>query len=237
MTETWPVGGVRCEAGHLHFEPSRGLVEVLALPAPRPARPPPAPGARAPAPRRPGQPGLLVATPFAPYREASVVLRYATEDAVRVLEGAADVHAAAAAGHGRRAGQAPARGALRAGAGGLDLPPPGAGGAGGGRPHRRRPPAGPLRLLGRARRRGRGGARAPRPRGPIRGAPGARRAAGGAGRPPAGAAPGRGPRRAAPPPAPARRPARAVVRPAGRAPRTGGSRPPSRPARPCAAGA
>jgi phenylacetate-CoA ligase len=32
QTETWPLSGVRCAAGHLHFEPSWGLVEVLALP-------------------------------------------------------------------------------------------------------------------------------------------------------------------------------------------------------------
>jgi phenylacetate-coenzyme A ligase PaaK-like adenylate-forming protein len=96
QTETWPLGGVRCEAGHLHFEPSRGLVEVLALPeagpgvsAPTvPAPPDPsAPGVPAPPPAAPGAPGMVVATPFAPYREASVVLRYATEDVVRAVAG------------------------------------------------------------------------------------------------------------------------------------------------------
>ena len=93
QTETWPLGGVRCAAGHLHFEPSRGLVEVLALPDGRPRAPrgaPPAPaaaGVPAPAPAAPGAPGTLVATPFGPYREASVVLRYATEDVVRAVAG------------------------------------------------------------------------------------------------------------------------------------------------------
>ena len=46
-------------------------------------------GARAPAPpaAAPGAPGMVVATPFGPYREASVVLRYATEDVVRAVAG------------------------------------------------------------------------------------------------------------------------------------------------------
>jgi phenylacetate-coenzyme A ligase PaaK-like adenylate-forming protein len=71
MTETWPLGGVCCERGHLHFEPTHGLVEVLD----------PETGA----PARPGEVGTLVATPFAPYRDATVVLRYDTEDLVREL--------------------------------------------------------------------------------------------------------------------------------------------------------
>jgi phenylacetate-coenzyme A ligase PaaK-like adenylate-forming protein len=79
LTETWPLGGVRCAAGHLHFEPSRGLVEVLALPE--------AGGGPAPAPAAPGTPGVVVATPFGPYREASVVLRYATGDVARAVAG------------------------------------------------------------------------------------------------------------------------------------------------------
>jgi phenylacetate-coenzyme A ligase PaaK-like adenylate-forming protein len=93
MTETWPLGGVRCAAGHLHFEPSRGLVEVLALPDSEPGTTAPAtrdvrePAQSAPAPTGAGQPGVLVATPFGPYREASVVLRYATEDVVRPVAG------------------------------------------------------------------------------------------------------------------------------------------------------
>jgi len=71
MTETWPFSGTRCAEGHLHFEPSQGLLEVLDPDTSEPARP--------------GQTGRIVATPFAPYREASVVLRYDTEDVVQAI--------------------------------------------------------------------------------------------------------------------------------------------------------
>jgi phenylacetate-coenzyme A ligase PaaK-like adenylate-forming protein len=71
MTETWPLLGTRCEQGHLHFEASQGLVEVLALEATTPALP--------------GDAGRIVATPFRPYRDASVMLRYDSEDLVRPL--------------------------------------------------------------------------------------------------------------------------------------------------------
>jgi phenylacetate-coenzyme A ligase PaaK-like adenylate-forming protein len=57
MTETIPFGGARCEAGHLHFEPIHGLLEVLD----------PATGA----PASPGDLGTLVATPFPPFREST----------------------------------------------------------------------------------------------------------------------------------------------------------------------
>ena len=57
MTEVWPLGATRCVAGHLHWEPLHGLVEVLRLDA-------------LPGPAQPGEVGTLVATPFAPYREA-----------------------------------------------------------------------------------------------------------------------------------------------------------------------
>jgi phenylacetate-CoA ligase len=73
MTETWPFGAARCEAGHLHFEASRGLLEALSL--------------ETLAPARPGEAGALVVTPFAPYRETTVVLRYSTEDVARALAG------------------------------------------------------------------------------------------------------------------------------------------------------
>ena len=73
MTETWPFSGTRCAEGHLHFEPSQGLMEVLD------------PDTSAPA--RPGEFGTIVATPFPPYREASVVLRYDTEDLVQAIAG------------------------------------------------------------------------------------------------------------------------------------------------------
>ena len=73
MTEVWPLGANRSAAGHLHWEPSHGLVEVLSLDASGPAQP--------------GEVGTLVATPFAPYREAAVVLRYNTEDVVESIAG------------------------------------------------------------------------------------------------------------------------------------------------------
>ena len=73
MTETWPFGATRCKDGHLHFEPSQGLLEVLDPDTSEPARP--------------GQTGTIVGTPFAPYREASVVLRYDTEDVVQSIAG------------------------------------------------------------------------------------------------------------------------------------------------------
>ena len=71
MTETIPFGGSRCEAGHLHFEPVHGLLEVL---DPTTA-----------APIAPGALGTLVATPFPPFRETTVLLRYDTRDVVRSL--------------------------------------------------------------------------------------------------------------------------------------------------------
>jgi phenylacetate-coenzyme A ligase PaaK-like adenylate-forming protein len=73
MTETWPMSGTRCAEGHLHFEPSQGLVEVLDPDSHEPVKP--------------GETGTIVATPFAPYREASVVLRYDTEDVVQAIFG------------------------------------------------------------------------------------------------------------------------------------------------------
>ncbi len=73
MTETWPLAGARCEEGHLHYEVSQGLVEVLD----------PETGV----PARPGAIGTVVATPFAPYRETTLVLRYDTRDIVRPIAG------------------------------------------------------------------------------------------------------------------------------------------------------
>jgi phenylacetate-CoA ligase len=72
MTETWPCVGRLCEEGHLHFEPSHGLVEVCK------------PGTCEPA--LPGEAGTMVVTPFPPYRETTLLLRYDTQDVVRVLE-------------------------------------------------------------------------------------------------------------------------------------------------------
>src|SRR6185312_4506 len=74
MTEIWPMGAGLCPEQHLHFEPMQGLVEVID----------PATGQ----PAQPGQVGTIVATPFAPYRQTMPLLRYDTEDAVRVLDAA-----------------------------------------------------------------------------------------------------------------------------------------------------
>lgn len=72
MTEPWPFGGRLCEAGHLHFEPSYGLLEVL--------------DPNSDQPTEPGQVGSLVLTPFPPYRQTTLLLRYDTQDTVRVLD-------------------------------------------------------------------------------------------------------------------------------------------------------
>jgi hypothetical protein len=60
-----------CEQGHLHFEPSHGLVEVIN----------PDTGVAS----EPGHPGTLVVTPFPPFRETTLLLRYDTQDVVRVV--------------------------------------------------------------------------------------------------------------------------------------------------------
>jgi phenylacetate-CoA ligase len=73
MTETLPFGATRCEQGHLHFEVSHGLLEVLSL--------------ESDAPAAPGALGTIVATPFYPYRETTLLLRYDTQDVVRPIAG------------------------------------------------------------------------------------------------------------------------------------------------------
>lgn len=73
MTETWPCTGEICEAGHLHFEPSQGLVEVLAMDDDSPAAA--------------GELGRMVVTPLPPYRETTPVLRCDTQDLVYALVG------------------------------------------------------------------------------------------------------------------------------------------------------
>jgi len=73
MTEPWPFGGTLCAEGHLHFEPAHGLLELLN----------PLTGA----PADVGEVGTLVLTPFPPFRETTLVLRYDTQDAVRALDG------------------------------------------------------------------------------------------------------------------------------------------------------
>jgi phenylacetate-coenzyme A ligase PaaK-like adenylate-forming protein len=72
MTEPWPLNGTLCEQGHLHFEPSQGLIEVYNYDTQSPARP--------------GEFGTIVSTPFWPYRETTLVIRYDTQDVVRVLD-------------------------------------------------------------------------------------------------------------------------------------------------------
>jgi phenylacetate-CoA ligase len=70
-TEIFPVAGMICSVGHLHTNPDQGLVEVLDPYTFRPAEP--------------GAVGTLVVTPFPPYRETTLLLRFATGDLVRVL--------------------------------------------------------------------------------------------------------------------------------------------------------
>jgi phenylacetate-CoA ligase len=73
MTETWPFQGQSCSEGHLHFEPTSGMLEVI---DPETATP-----------SGSCQAGTLVATPLPPYREATILLRYDTQDVVRQIEG------------------------------------------------------------------------------------------------------------------------------------------------------
>ncbi len=71
MTETFPLGGIVCDEGHLHHATDQGRVEVLEP--------------RTLAPAGPGAVGVLVVTPYYPYRETTMVLRLATGDLVRRL--------------------------------------------------------------------------------------------------------------------------------------------------------
>jgi phenylacetate-CoA ligase len=73
MTETWPFQGQSCSEGHLHFDPTSGMLEVIDPETGTPAQP--------------GQAGTLVATPLPPYREVTILLRYDTQDVVRQVEG------------------------------------------------------------------------------------------------------------------------------------------------------
>ena len=71
ITELWPFGGRLCSQGHLHFEASQGLLEVHNHDTATPAQP--------------GEAGTIVATPFPPFRETTLVLRYDTGDVVRAI--------------------------------------------------------------------------------------------------------------------------------------------------------
>jgi phenylacetate-CoA ligase len=73
MTEPWPLNGTLCEQDHLHFEPSQGLIEVY--------------NHDTQAPAQPGEYGTIVSTPFMPFRETTLVIRYDTQDVVRALDG------------------------------------------------------------------------------------------------------------------------------------------------------
>lgn len=73
MTEIAPFGGTLCSEGHLHFDPSTGLVEVISVDGSGAAGP--------------GELGTIVATPFPPYRDTTLLLRYDTGDLVRTLAG------------------------------------------------------------------------------------------------------------------------------------------------------
>ncbi|TYK49077.1 phenylacetate--CoA ligase family protein [Actinomadura decatromicini] len=76
LTELVPFAAGRCERGHYHFEPATCLVEALDLDDGGPAAG--------------GAPGTLVGTPLPPFRDTTVLLRYDTEDVVRLLDGPAD---------------------------------------------------------------------------------------------------------------------------------------------------
>jgi phenylacetate-coenzyme A ligase PaaK-like adenylate-forming protein len=71
MTEIIPVGGAVCSRRHLHIPPHQGHVEVLDRDTYEPAVP--------------GAVGVLTVTPYASYRDTTVLLRYLTGDLVRVL--------------------------------------------------------------------------------------------------------------------------------------------------------
>jgi phenylacetate-CoA ligase len=71
MTETWGMGADVCEQGHLHFGTS-GYVEFI--------------NPETGAPAKPGEIATVVATPLPPSRETTLLIRYNTEDVVRMLD-------------------------------------------------------------------------------------------------------------------------------------------------------
>lgn len=70
MTETVPSGGTPCSQGHLHHTTEFGHLEVL--------------DPQTWEPTQPGDVGTMVHTPYVPYRECTLLLRYATGDLVRL---------------------------------------------------------------------------------------------------------------------------------------------------------
>jgi phenylacetate-coenzyme A ligase PaaK-like adenylate-forming protein len=75
-TETIPFGGQACEDGHLHFEISRGLLEILPLTTQSSAE----------------CAGSLVVTPFNTFRQTTRLVRYDTEDVVTPARGPLTCH-------------------------------------------------------------------------------------------------------------------------------------------------
>ncbi|MFD7450653.1 phenylacetate--CoA ligase family protein [Kitasatospora sp. NPDC059827] len=76
MTEILPSGASPCTEGHLHHTTEFGHLEVLD----------PVSGE----PTTPGGIGTVVHTPYVPYRECTLLLRYATGDLVRLPDGQPD---------------------------------------------------------------------------------------------------------------------------------------------------
>ncbi|MEW1693061.1 phenylacetate--CoA ligase family protein [Streptomyces sp. NPDC091265] len=72
MTETMPSGGTPCAEGHLHHTTEFGHLEIL--------------DPETHAPTSPGAVGIIVQTPYVPYRDCTLLLRYATGDLVRLPE-------------------------------------------------------------------------------------------------------------------------------------------------------
>jgi phenylacetate-CoA ligase len=72
ITELWGMGSHADEAGNLVFDVSQGLLEIIDPDTGNDAAP--------------GQIGTIVGTPFPPYRETTILLRYDTEDLVRAVE-------------------------------------------------------------------------------------------------------------------------------------------------------
>jgi phenylacetate-coenzyme A ligase PaaK-like adenylate-forming protein len=71
LTETLPFGARPCRHGHLHFEATHGLVELIN----------PLTGTLA----EPEEDATIIATPLPPIRETTILLRYDTEDVVQAL--------------------------------------------------------------------------------------------------------------------------------------------------------
>ncbi|MER7850432.1 AMP-binding protein [Kitasatospora sp. NPDC096077] len=76
MTEILPSGATPCSLGHLHHTTEFGHLEVLDPVTWEPTAP--------------GGTGTVVHTPYVPYRECTLLLRYATGDLVRLPDGPPD---------------------------------------------------------------------------------------------------------------------------------------------------